>query len=218
MARVGDESILLAAVQLQRVTGEPIKTAGVRIVFNRPMELACITGRTVLWWACAYEEITLSRAFVREQDDADIFEDLPDRSISPFRNLVTSRGLKRMDAEISTLRSAYAKAVAAQDKAATAKVSRDLRYWTSRRASAELVEPTQISGSVRFGMTVTIQREDGKRQTFRIVGEDEADPKSGRLSHASPLARALLGKEVGDVISTAQGEVEIVQITLAEPE
>ena len=59
---------------------------------------------------------------------------------------------------------------------------------------------------------MTIVRDDGREQTFRIVGEDEADPAHGTLSHASPLARALFGKKVGDVVPAGSGEAEIVAI------
>jgi transcription elongation GreA/GreB family factor len=59
---------------------------------------------------------------------------------------------------------------------------------------------------------VTIVRNDGRRQTFRIVGEDEADPARGTLSQVSPLARALFGKEPGDTVKVAQSEAEIVEI------
>ena len=65
---------------------------------------------------------------------------------------------------------------------------------------------------MHFGSTVTIVRDDGRRQTFRIVGEDEADPARGTLSHPSPLARALFGKELGDTVKVAQSEAEIVAI------
>jgi transcription elongation GreA/GreB family factor len=65
---------------------------------------------------------------------------------------------------------------------------------------------------VHFGSTVTIVRDDGRRQTFRIVGEDEAEPARGTLSHVSPVARALFGKEVGDTIRAGQSDAEIVEI------
>jgi transcription elongation GreA/GreB family factor len=65
---------------------------------------------------------------------------------------------------------------------------------------------------VRFGMAVTIERPNGHRQTFQIVGEDEADPKQGLLSYLLPLARELLGKSLGDVIVTPQGDAEIAEI------
>ena len=60
--------------------------------------------------------------------------------------------------------------------------------------------------------TVTIARDEGREQVWRIVGEDEADPKAGTLSHVSPLARALSGKAVGDTVRVADGEAEIVAI------
>jgi transcription elongation GreA/GreB family factor len=59
---------------------------------------------------------------------------------------------------------------------------------------------------------VTIARADGRTQTFRIVGEDEADPARGTLSYISPLARALFGKGVGDVIEVGHSEAEVVKI------
>ena len=154
----------------------------------------------------------MSRAFVKEHDEADTFQDLADRPISPFRNLVTASGLRQIETQIAEFRTAYGKAIAALDKAATAKASRDLRYWVARRASAELIEPPKNSDVVRFGMQVTIERQNGQRQTFRIVGEDEADPKQGLLSYVSPLARELLGKSRREVISTPQGEAEIAEI------
>ena len=69
----------------------------------------------------------MSRAFVKEHDEAETFQDLADRPISPFRNLVTVSGLRQIETQIAELRTAYGKAVAALDKAATAKASRDLR-------------------------------------------------------------------------------------------
>ena len=96
--------------------------------------------------------------------------------------------------------------------AAVAAAARELRYWNARRATAQLVEPPPDRDVVRFGATVTIDREDGRRQTFRIVGEDEADPAQGAVSYVSPFARALMGKTVGDVAVLAGAEVEVVAI------
>ncbi|MHC3126264.1 transcription elongation factor, partial [Brevundimonas sp. GN22] len=64
----------------------------------------------------------------------------------------------------------------------------------------------------RFGGTVTIEREDGRIQTFRIVGEDEADPAKGSVSHVSPLARALIGKPVDDEAEIAGQTVAIIAV------
>jgi transcription elongation GreA/GreB family factor len=93
-----------------------------------------------------------------------------------------------------------------------AQAGRDLRYWNARRATAHVMPNTDDATQVGFGGTATILRDDGREQTFRIVGEDEADPAHGTLSHASPLARALFGKKVGDVVPAGSGKAEIVAI------
>jgi len=153
----------------------------------------------------------MSRAFVKNQEDG-AGEDLPDRPVSPHPNHVTAHGLALIEAEIAKLQHEQAAATAAQDRVAIARTSRDLRYWTARRASADVIAPPTDLGEVRFGTTVTIAREDGRNQTFRIVGEDEADPAHGTLSHVSPLAVALFGKQVGDVVTVGDTEAEIVGI------
>lgn len=154
----------------------------------------------------------MSSAFVREAEGGEAFEDLPDRPVSPH-HLVTPSGLARMDEEIATLQKRLAAAQAADDKAEVARVSRDLRYWNARRLSAELVPPPTDKSHVRFGSCVTFERQDGRTRTYRIVGEDEADPAKGSISYVSPLAQALMGKEIGDTVATPQGEAEIVEIS-----
>ncbi len=153
----------------------------------------------------------MSRAFVKEADGADAF-DLPDRPISPHPNLVTRRGLALIEDEIARLRAALAEAQAKGDRGLIAAVSRDLRYWTARRASAEVVPSAEDASEVRFGLRVTIERDDGRIQSFRIVGQDEADPAKGLLSYVAPLARALLGRRVGDTVPVGSGEAEIIAI------
>ena len=93
-----------------------------------------------------------------------------------------------------------------------ARIGRDLRYWSARRSTAQLIPPPQDRYVVRFGCAVTIARDDGRSRTFRIVGEDEAQPEHGTLSHVSPLARAVLGKSVGDSAQVAGHDVEITDI------
>jgi transcription elongation GreA/GreB family factor len=154
----------------------------------------------------------MSRAFVKEPDGADAFEDLPDRPISPHPNYVTARGLTLIEAEIARWRDALALAQKAEDRAAIAAASREIRYWTARRATAELLPPARTTEAVRFGLSVTLERDDGRVQRFRIVGEDEADPAAGLISYASPLARALIGKQLGDTVAAGQGEAEILAI------
>jgi transcription elongation GreA/GreB family factor len=72
-------------------------------------------------------------------------------------------------------------------------------------------DPTSAE-KVAFGSTVTFRRDDGRVQTYRIVGEDEADPKAGMISFVSPVARILMGKAVGDVVTVSGQEIEIVAI------
>ena len=152
----------------------------------------------------------MSRAFVKNLDDT--VEELPDRPVSPHPNLVTAEGLARIEAEVARLQQEHAAAHAANERAALTRAARDLRYWTARRASAQLVPAPSDRDKVHFGATVTVVRDDGRRQTFRIVGEDEADPAHGTLSHVSPLACALFGRQVGDTVEVAKSKAEIVEI------
>ncbi len=158
----------------------------------------------------------MSVAFTKEGDAEATAADLPDRPISPHPNLVTPEGLAFIDAALAQARADYAAAQHAggieADRTAMARATRDLRYYSARRANAQLIEPSDDTDTVRFGGEVTIDREDGRRQTFRIVGEDEADPTKGSVSHVSPLARALMGKSVGDTAMLAGAEVEIVAV------
>ncbi len=153
----------------------------------------------------------MSRAFVKEQD-SDSVETLPDRPISTHPNDVTEEGLILIESALAAARAALAGAQASGDRTAAARAGRDLRYWTARHASARVVPPPTSTDEVRFGARVTIVRDDGREQTFRIVGEDEADPARGTISHVSPLARALFGKTVGDVVGVGKGEAEITRI------
>jgi len=150
----------------------------------------------------------MSRAFVKEGDGEG--DGLPDREIPPHTNYVTANGLALIDAELARLTAALADI--GDDRAARAALERDLRYWRSRRATAELVPTPTDTGEVRFGSTVTIERDDSRRQMWRIVGEDEADPAKGALSYVAPLALALTGKRIGDVVEVAGGEAEIIAI------
>jgi transcription elongation GreA/GreB family factor len=152
----------------------------------------------------------VSRAFVKENDAA--AEDLPERPISAHPNLVTSAGLALIEAEVERLLRERADAQAADDQTVLTRIARDLRYWNARLASAQVVPPPHGADAVRFGSSVTIARDGGRVQSYRIVGEDEADPAKGTLSYVSPLARALIGKKPGDVVRVGKSEAEITEI------
>jgi transcription elongation GreA/GreB family factor len=159
----------------------------------------------------------MSVAFTREEDAEAAAADLPDRPISPHPNLVTPKGLAELDQALADARAAYAAAQAgggvAADRTAMARATRDLRYFGARRGSAQLTPKPETADRVAFGCTVEFERDDGRVQSFTIVGEDEADPSAGSVSYISPLARALMGKEVGDVVKVAGAEVEVVAIS-----
>ena len=89
---------------------------------------------------------------------------------------------------------------------------REVRYWRARRASAEVVKPSEGKGKAAFGMTVTVRRDDGREQSFKIVGEDEADPSRGTVSYVSPLARAVLAPGPGETIVIANSEAVILDV------
>lgn len=159
----------------------------------------------------------MSVAFTKEGDSEAFAADLPDRPISSHPNLVTAEGLAQIEAELAAARAAYAATQSAGgaadgDRTAMARATRDLRYWSSRRASAQLLERDPSRTVVQFGDRVTFEREDGRVQTFRIVGEDEADPVKGSISYVAPIARALLGKAIGDVSPGPGGEIEITAV------
>ncbi len=154
----------------------------------------------------------MSRAFTKERDE-EFLDDLPDRPISEHPNFVTPQGLALIEDEFARAHAEYGKAQLENDRPGLARSGRDLRYWTARRSSAQVVTPPTNADDIHFGATVTLEREDGRKQTWRIVGEDEADPAKGTISHVSPLARALYGKHVGDVVQAGQSEAEIVAIS-----
>lgn len=151
----------------------------------------------------------MSRAFVRESDGDP--GQLPDRPISPYPNFVTRRGLDAIESRVRELEVERQAARERDDAGWRAGIERELRYWSARRASARVVEPTPAE-RVRFGMRVTLRLAAGTTQAYRLVGEDEADATHGLISWTAPLAQSLLGREVGDSVPFQGVEAEIVSI------
>lgn len=159
----------------------------------------------------------MSVAFTKE-DSAETASEtlLPDRPISPHPNLVTEAGLKALETELDEARAAYETAQAIDDvnerRRQAAIPLRDMRYLAARVRTAQVMADPVSTDTVAFGSTVTFRRDDGRVQTYRIVGEDEANPKAGSISFVSPVARLLLGKAVGDEVGVAGQSLEIVSI------
>ena len=163
-------------------------------------------------------ESGLSVAFTKEESAETASETLlPDRPISSHPNLVTEAGLKALERQLRDARDAYEAAQKTDDANERRRLSaillRDVRYFAERVRTAQLVPAPASSDVVAFGSTVTFSRADGRVQTYRIVGEDEADPKAGSISFASPVAKSLIGKAVGDVAGSGSQELEIVAIS-----
>jgi transcription elongation GreA/GreB family factor len=159
----------------------------------------------------------LSVAFTKEESAETASEtQLPDRPISTHANLVTEAGLKALELQLQQAREAYEATQQIEDvnerRRQAAVPSRDMRYFAARVRTAQVVADRVTNDLVAFGSTVTFSRGDGRVQTYRIVGEDEADPKAGSISFVSPVARSIMGKAVGDVVGSGPQEIEIVAI------
>jgi transcription elongation GreA/GreB family factor len=152
----------------------------------------------------------MSRAFVKEAESDTA--DLPDRSTSPHPNFVTEAGLAAIQNALNRFEAAHKAATDKGDKQAVVATLREVRYWRARRASAEVIKPVADKSQVYFGATVTVRRDDGREQTFRIVGEDESDPSRGTVSYVSPLAHAVLGHAAGESVEIAGQEAVILEI------
>ena len=160
----------------------------------------------------------MSVAFTRE-DSAETASEtmLPARPISAEPNLVTEAGLQALELQLNQARQAYETASMIEDvnerRRQAANPLRDIRYFAERIHTAQLVPTPTSTEKVAFGSIVSFRRDDGRLQKYRIVGEDEADPKAGSISYVSPLARLLMGKAIGDVVSVGDREIEILAIS-----
>ena len=136
---------------------------------------------------------------------------------------MTADGFARLEDELKRLKTVERPAVARalEEARAHGDLSENAEYHAAKErqafiesrmaeletkiSRAQVIDTTNLSGgTIKFGATVTVQAEDEKeKMKFQIVGEDEADVKSKRLSVKSPLARALIGKKAGDEVEVA---------------
>jgi transcription elongation GreA/GreB family factor len=149
----------------------------------------------------------MSRAFVKESDDDAASDALPERVLPEHVNYVTPSGLAHLQHTVRELTEAHEqlKPLVEEDSDARRKmreIERDLRYFRAQLERAKLVDTgNQPRDEVHFGAIVTIEDEEGASQVFSIVGDDEADVAAGKVSWASPLARAMMGAKVGDTVA-----------------
>jgi transcription elongation factor GreB len=164
----------------------------------------------------------MSRAFVKESDDDNAAGELPERPLPLHVNYVTANGLALLQSRVRELTQRHERLKPQSHEDSTAKhkvleIERDLRYFRSQLDRATLVDTTnQPREQVHFGAIVKIEDDEGGEQVFSIVGDDEADVAAGKISWASPLARALIGAKTGDTISwrrpSGEAEVHIVDV------
>ena len=152
----------------------------------------------------------MSVAFRRDSDEEHL-EPKFELPIPPGPNLVTAAGLALIEERVKALESLIA-GEAEEPRREAAK--RDLRYWRTRQATAELAPPPP-AGEIAFGSRVTF-RLRGTLRHLDIVGDDEAVPAEGRIAFSAPLARALIGGGPGDFADFG-GEADAIEIVATEP-
>ena len=126
-------------------------------------------------------------------------------------NLVTARGLAQIETRV---REIEAKLGCETDDAAREEAKRELRYWKTRRSTAQ-VAPVPVGDAVAIGTRVTI-RLNGATRSIAIVGHDEADPASDMVGFLAPLAKALLGAGAGEHLPFA-GKEDAIEVLSIEP-
>jgi transcription elongation GreA/GreB family factor len=153
----------------------------------------------------------MSRAFTKENDE--LPEVLPELKVSTAPNYVTPKGLAEIDACIERLTHVLEHPHSDAEKA---RAARDLRYWTSRRATARIVEPPHGTHTVAFGSRITVRRDNRPPECVQIVGEDEADPNEGLWAYTAPLAHALIGAVPGEeiIVDTRDPPIELEVLTV----
>jgi transcription elongation GreA/GreB family factor len=151
----------------------------------------------------------MSVAFRRESDE-EHKEPRFELPIPVGPNLVTAAGLVQAEAKVAGLKAAIAEEA---DEGRLAELQRELRYWNTRLATAELAPPPP-EDEAAFGSHVTF-RLDGRMRTIHIVGDDEANPAAGRIAFSAPLARALIGAGPGD-FADFNGKADAIEIVAIE--
>lgn len=156
----------------------------------------------------------MSVAFRRESDDEHL-EPRFELPIPPGPNLVTERGFRLIEERVAALETAREDA---SDEESRKALARDLRYWRTRRATAE-VTPPATGTAAGFGRTVRV-RMAGLERILKIVGADEADGRRDAIAFTAPLARALSGAEAGEFVELPgqSAPIEVLEISALEGE
>ena len=181
----------------------------------------------------------MSKAFTKEDDEADDSPDVELQSLPVRKNYITPKGFSRMKDELHELLSKTRPDIVAvvswaagngdrsengdylYGKKRLREIDRRIRFLTKRMEIAEVIDPTKVqSTKVQFGATVIFQNEEGVKKTISIVGIDEIDPAHGKISWISPLAKVFLNQEAGEAVNfkspKGEEELEIISIRYIE--
>ena len=181
----------------------------------------------------------MSKAFTKENDDADDSLDLELQALPSKKNYITPKGFARlkdefqelMNVERPNLVQVVSWAAGNGDRSENGdylygkkrlrEIDRRIRFLTKRLEAAEVIDPTLVqSERVQFGATVTFANEEGVKKKISIVGIDELDPANGKVSWLSPLAKVLLNQEAGEAVTfkspKGEEELEILKIEYKE--
>ena len=159
----------------------------------------------------------MSRAFIKESDGDNVVNAFPERVHSDAPNYISREGLERLQAKVRQLE---AELTALNTSSSIDKPSQiehtkqDLRYYRERIQRAIPTDTPETPDSVVFGVTVILHSEDNDTYQFTLVGEDETDLETGLISWASPIARLLMGRKIGDEVRWKRGDETLtVEIT-----
>lgn len=169
--------------------------------------LRCISPGVVLETPHALTNVTTMSVAFRRESDEEHLEPRFELPIPPGPNLVTARGLKQIQARHDAIEASLAGELTEEERKT---VLREARYWRQRLASAQLA-PCPDGDRVAIGTRVSFAQ-NGRARTIDVVGHDESEPAVGRIAFTAPLARALIGGEVGDELEFA-GSNELLRIT-----
>jgi transcription elongation factor GreB len=184
----------------------------------------------------------MSKAFTKEDDRDDDAPDAELQALPTKKNYITPKGFQKMKDELHVLLNktrpeltqVVAWAASNGDRSENAdyiygkrklrEIDRRIRFLTKRLEIAEVIDPGKLSPphplQIQFGATVTYSNEEGQKKTISIVGIDEIEPSKGKISWISPLAKALLHQEKGDVVifrsPKGEEELEILDIRYQE--
>jgi transcription elongation GreA/GreB family factor len=169
----------------------------------------------------SYEEDTMSRAFVNEDNAAAQADQPVERQVSAQPNYVTAQGLAQLQAKVAELQTLHAEQSAKgeqADKQRLADLQRDLRYFNQRLSSAQVAVAATSTDKVQIGSWVTYADEHDTESRVQLVGEDQADAGKGLINWGSPLGRALLGARLNDeVLWQRPAGDQIIEVIRIEP-